>query len=101
MNFRVEIEHPIVGEGLDQHHRTVGGQRSFGMLRRAHGVAHVVQTVKETDQVKTLGGILAKDTDPLKAVEQSREPARPGAFFEELIPVRNSLCRKDRDLLVH
>jgi len=47
---------PIVGEGLDQHNCAVLAQRFFCMPRGAHGIAHVVQTVEETDQVKNFSG---------------------------------------------
>ena len=48
---------PIVGKGLDEHNRAVFRQAFSDMLRSSHGVAHVVQTVKKTDQVKTFSGI--------------------------------------------
>lgn len=58
---RVEVVlHVISGKWLDEQHRAVLGQRLASMFRCAQGIAHVVQTVHEADQVVVVSRIVLR-----------------------------------------
>ena len=45
----------VLCEGLDQHHVSLNGKLCSGMRSGAGGIPHVVETIKETDQVEGSG----------------------------------------------
>src|ERR1700730_10335420 len=60
---RVEVVfEPVVGEWLDNHPGAIWRQRLADVMRGAGRVAHVVKTIEEADQIKSLGREILRRT---------------------------------------